>query len=77
VRRPAARWARTFRQAARDGDRLVVAEELLKDVVDAEHVGQLARQAVLERTRRPGSCGRLRPGALAAERAAALADLEL
>ncbi|MEV7157259.1 hypothetical protein AB0N77_21970 [Streptomyces misionensis] len=59
ARRLAARWARVLPTAVRDGDWLVVAEELLEDAVDAEHVGHSALQAVLERAlprmpRRPG-----------------------
>ncbi len=37
----AARWARTHAPAVRDGDWVVVAGELLKDAVDAEHAGHL------------------------------------
>ncbi|MDX2854431.1 hypothetical protein PV342_39695 [Streptomyces sp. PA03-3a] len=49
TRRLAARWARTLPAARRDGDWLLVAEHLLKDAVDTEHAGRLARQAVAER----------------------------
>lgn len=77
VRRPAARWARTFPQAARDGDWLVVAEELLKDVVDAEHVGHLALQVVLERAHAAEEAAFGSVPALAAERVAVLAGCEL
>ncbi|MFK0143186.1 hypothetical protein [Streptomyces murinus] len=58
ARRLAARWVRTLPAGSRDRDWLVAAETLLTDAVDAEHAGQLALQAVLERARRPGSrCG--------------------
>ncbi|WP_329020286.1 hypothetical protein [Streptomyces sp. NBC_01601] len=76
-RRLAARWARTLPMAERDGDWLRVAEELLKDAVDAEHAGHLALQAVAERAHAAEQ--RAAAGAEAAGTAweEALADLEL
>ncbi|WP_331746178.1 hypothetical protein OG923_34600 (plasmid) [Streptomyces halstedii] len=78
ARRLAACWARTLTAGARDGDWLVVAEELLTDAVDAEHAGHLALQAVLERAHAAQdaaeACPAPGPGAA---RAAARADLEL
>ncbi|MDP5315569.1 hypothetical protein [Streptomyces poriferorum] len=73
ARRLAARWARTLPVAARDGDWVVVAEMLLTDAVDAEHTGHLALRAVLERAHAAQDAA---PGP-GAERAAAVADLEL
>ncbi|MGW0564447.1 hypothetical protein ACWDZ4_28550 [Streptomyces sp. NPDC003016] len=78
ARRLAARWARTLPVVARDGDWVVVPETLLKDAVDAEHTGHLALQAVLERAHaaQDAATASRAPGA-GAERAAALADLEM
>ncbi|MFJ3182343.1 hypothetical protein ACIPJN_28680 [Streptomyces sp. NPDC086796] len=71
-RRLAARWARTLPPAVRDGDWVVVAEELLKDAVDAEHAGHLALQAAGERVHADQDAA-----AAGAGSAAARADLEL
>ncbi|MFC8863261.1 hypothetical protein BCL80_11547 [Streptomyces avidinii] len=78
ARRLAARWARTLPVAARDGDWVVVAEMLLTDAVDAEHTGHLALQAVLERAHAAQEATEAGPASVpGAERAAALADLEM
>ncbi|WP_218108023.1 hypothetical protein [Streptomyces sp. EN27] len=78
ARRLAARWARTLPVAARDKDWVLVAETLLNDAVDAEHIGHLALEAVLKRAdaaQKATEAGSvLAPGA---ERAAAKADLEV
>lgn len=49
TRQLAARWARTFPVAERDGDWLLVVECLLADEVEAEHTGSLALRVVAER----------------------------
>ncbi len=78
ARRLAARWARTLPVAARDKDWVLVAETLLNDAVDAEHIGHLALEAVLKRAdaaQKATEAGSvLAPGA---DRAAAQADLEV
>ncbi|MEO3978967.1 hypothetical protein [Streptomyces sp. CAU 1734] len=78
TRRLAARWARTLAAGSRDGDWLVVVETLLTDAVDAEHAGHLALQAVLERAHAAQDAAEAGTApAAGAERAAALADMEL
>ncbi|MFF4732297.1 hypothetical protein ACFY3M_45020 [Streptomyces mirabilis] len=49
TRRMAASWAGNFPVAARDGDWLLVVEELLKDTVDLGHAGYLAYETARRR----------------------------
>ncbi|MEW2515380.1 hypothetical protein [Streptomyces sp. NPDC046870] len=57
-RRLAARWAGTLAAPARDGDRLLVVEALLKDTVDLGHAGCLAYRAACRRTPASGWAAR-------------------
>ncbi|MCX4550395.1 hypothetical protein [Streptomyces sp. NBC_01500] len=49
TRRMAASWAGNFPVAARDGDWLLIVEELLKDTVDLGHAGYLAYETARRR----------------------------
>ncbi|MFJ8078865.1 hypothetical protein ACIQ7Q_34245 [Streptomyces sp. NPDC096176] len=69
-RRMAARWAGTLDVAARDGDWVLVAEALLKDVVDVEYAAFRAMRAV---NARHGTGGRAPAGP---GRRVSAADLE-
>ncbi|MEV7157270.1 hypothetical protein AB0N77_22025 [Streptomyces misionensis] len=79
TRRLAARWARTWPAAERDGAWLLVTERLLKDAVDADHAGHPALQAVAERAYAAQERAAASPDATAAPgpAAQALADEEL